>query len=257
MKNFIKIFVIALIILSITSCWKKDDATIDTNSNTWDVSIEETTDIEAQTEIETIPEIEDWNEYSFKLSIKNDWWMENESVYFKKWDNQLIIINKLLAPEVDNMPIKMMRMLSVDKLIYQQMEVNGKIYWTKVDPSMNWWKTSFFNLKEVSSVPEEQIKETKEEEVNWVTMTCYYFDDENGKWKWCLDNWVFMYGENEWSEWGKTVMMITDYTEKVEDNIFAIPKESEITSMEELAKTMQQIESNITEVPVETTTETK
>ncbi len=250
MKNFIKILLVALLLLSITSCWKKNDNINDTINNNKSDSNKK---IVVDNNKNKTPVVEDWKEYSFKLSVKSSLWMENEATYYKKWENQLIVINKLIAPDVEKLPIKMMQILSVDKNIYQQMKVNDKIYWTKVNPNEGWWQTNFFNLKELSNVPKEQIKETKKEKINWKNMTCYYFDDKSGKWKWCLYKWIFMYGENESSKWEKTTMVITEYNESVKDSIFKVPKESEITSMMELSQAIQQTNTNINDVSKEDT----
>ncbi len=243
MKNLIKILIISLIFISLNSCWKTEEKQTETTTD--NQNIEQTTTDTKKQAVDTNTETkettaDDWNEYSFKLSVKNNLWMENSSLYYKKWDNQLIVIEKLIAPELEKMPIKIKRMLSVDKNIYQKMVISWKEYRTKTNANEMWWQTSFFNLKEVSKVPKDQIKETKEEKINGKDMTCYYFDDESWKGKGCLYKWIFMYWENIGANWEQTTMVITDYNEKVDNNIFKTPEESEITSMTEISTIIQE-----------------
>lgn len=244
MRNFIKFILFFSLIVGLASCWDKEEVKEDALSKTTVESSSDANSVEIDISEDKEGVIKDWDEYSFNLSVKDSTGLENDSTYYKKWDKKLIVINKIVAPGLENMPMEIWKVLFTDWVVYQNMTVKWKEYWTKDA----WDSFEFYNLKELSSVPTELISETKEEEVQWKKMTCHYYKDEESAWKWCLFDWVFMYWETTLNEWWKMTMIISEFTKRVDDDLFVWPKEEEVSSMEEVWSAMMWVEWNMEEL---------
>lgn len=232
-----KLTILTLIMLSmglvLTGCNEKNDM----DDETINIQEEVLSELEVDGDMDDMDEIVDRDEYSFEVSIKGADGFDMISKIYKKWDKSLTEIIKMFGDEGDDMPFNINKMLKVGGQTYQQVEKGGEIFWFSI-PGMN-AEDDMFNLKEMSTVVDDMVVDTKKETINWEKLTCYYIDDEiEGKGKTCLDGEVFAYGE--YSEDGvMDVIEIKDFDDSVKDKVFATPNEDEILSTQDMMQLFQ------------------
>ena len=182
-------------------------------------------------------EVSDRNEYQFKFTLKNEDGLGMSSKMYKKWDNSLIEFIELADAESDSMPFVPKKSLMVDGTIYQQIEKDGELIRFSI-PGMD-MESDTFNLKEMSTIDESMVSDTKKENINGKKMTCYYVNDSvEGEGKSCLYDGVFAYGEFSNSGILNTIE-ITDYKDDVKNSVFDLPDEDDILSTQDMGKLFQ------------------
>ena len=185
--------------------------------------------------VENVQVAADRNEYKFKFTIKWADGFEMSSKVYKKWDNSMTeYINMVMEEE---MPFTPKKSLIVDGISYQEVEKDWSTFRFSV-PGME-EEDEMFNLKEMSTIDQSIVVDTKSEKINGKKMTCYYIDDVvEGQGKSCMYKGVFAYGEFTENGIIDTVE-ITDYDDNVKSSVFEVPSEDEILSTQDMMKMFQ------------------
>ena len=203
---------------------------------TWCTSKTDTSDDAVVVE-DTNATVADRNEYQFIMKTKWSDGLDSEIKMYKKDGNSLVEFVKISALDGAEMPFTMKKILSVWNKTYELIEKNWEEY-RFVVPGMN-ATDDMFNLKDMSTIDESIVKETKNEKIDGERMICYYMEDtQEGKWKWCMYDGIYRYGEYT-QDGVKHTIIIEDYDDDVSDKIFKIPSEWDIHAMQDMMKLMQ------------------
>ncbi len=229
-----KLTILTLLMLSmgvvLTGCTNDTDSVDTTDVVVADVE-------ESVLDIEDGEEIEDRDEYKFEVTINGADGFEMISKIYKKWNNSMTEVIKMVSNDIEEMPFNIKKMLKIDGNTYQQVEKDGDTFWFSI-PGMD-AEDDMFNLREMSQIDKSFVVDTKFEKINGDKMTCYYIEDTI-EWagKTCLDGDVFAYGE--YSEDGITdTIVIDDFDDDVRNSVFDIPDEDEILSTQEMMQLFQ------------------
>lgn len=229
-KTYVLPVLMLLMVVTLTACTSNTDMQKENLDNK--ENVENLVDKE-----NTWDEIEDRNEYSFKVSIN---WADGFDMIlkiYKKWENSLTEIVKMFGDEWDDMPFNIKKMLKVDGNTYQQIEKDEETVWFSI-PGMD-SEDDMFNLREMSQIDESVVIDQQNEVIDWEDLTCYYVDDEiSWEGKTCLDWDVFAYGEYS-ENWVKDIIKIEDFDDSVKDKIFTAPDEEEILTTQEMMQLFQ------------------